>query len=273
MSIIVRIPISGQFDGTSVVPDTVQFRRDSDGVYTMLDANGDALVNVGILPMSVLLAPNLVTPSSLLLGVSHDGRAAVTSLRAAAAVSGSDSWVESGPSRSCDPSSYGYAGLVLPGGDGSAILLDGNAAGAQEVVLDVRGVSDIDASAAMSRDAVAPSEASQFFIEELYIADILTANAFTNFLRWVGPTVEIDAISVATSAVAAAGDLVVTTSINGVAVTGGSVTVAVAAQSGIATPSAANVLNFGDIFSLAVAGGGNTAAGRATLSFVARPLT
>jgi hypothetical protein len=81
----------------------------------------------------------------------------------------------------------------------------------------------------------------------------------------VGPTRRITSLRSIISAALATGDMTITAAINGVAVTGGVLTVTQAGSAAgdidLATPSAANTINEGDVLTLTV-GGTNTGAGR-----------
>jgi hypothetical protein len=127
----------------------------------------------------------------------------------------------------------------------------------------------------VSNVAFDPASAPDRNVFGLYIPDNLAASGLVMHMRYVGPTITIDLVGLATNAAVAGGDLDVDLEINGTPITDGTITIASGASAGAtasAVPTAQNVLADGDILTATVAGG-NTTAGDSQLSFLGTQFT
>lgn len=273
---LIRIPITGSFDGTTALPAGFSVTLTSKGVYTLVDAGGGPHLNLGRITCADLLSLGLFSFETLYLPqLSHNGGAGVTNFKAAVQFPTSAGGFTNGsPVRSCDPSSVGNCGPLALVGPGDVLGVIGNAAGVQELVIEIIAVDDAHLVDTIGR-SIDDSPSATPWEFPIFIPNILTAGGDVGAVVWNGPTMEVTDLRLVASNTIAGADLIVVPSINAVAMTGGTLTLGVGAAPGVdaaATPSAANVVTTGDYIAMTVAGGGNTAAGHGSVMLRGQPL-
>lgn len=271
----VRITVTNSFDGSTSLPPGAKLTLIDKGVYAVTDSEGDEIDDLGRLSLRFLMGQGLVPASAYLPTIAHNGASGVTVFSAFMGMWDGAAIVAGSPVLRVDPSSPegGQVGPLALVGPGDDLVLHSNGEGAQTVVISVIPVSDrslIDTVAlAFDGGGGAPpgSQILTVFLDDLATVETVNRTVFADRLSTVS------GLSLVANKAVAAGDLTITVSVDGVALTNGVLTLPAGSAAGtiaIATPIN-GVLQPGSLIAATV-GGGNTAEANGVLTVEFRPV-